>query len=1672
MGNIQSIHETGLTECKKCLVKLKSRKKEVDMLKRKRNICCLLISVVCIWIVLFMGCEKTPPASDTPIAKFVGEPIEGIEPLVVKFTDLSEAKDSEIVSWYWDFGDGTTSSQPNPIKTYYHRSADGNNPSYYTVKLRITTGKGTAERTEKNYIRVNPGTTFTVLDPMSSSYSGVVSGYGVILNIPKGALRQKVTFSINQLSEVPAIRFSEDVEVVSNYYRIAHDLPVEDMFAKDGDKIVPVTMQIPLLPGESERTDRPSNRYMVMALLVDGSVMPILGERRDNYAVSSMTGLPSEAIYFVGFFPKALITEVKIEPPEDVEIKYPWALKWRVFGSEKAFRQVIALEKGDLNLPNSFYKEDFTDDEVVNSSREIIEKLLRVYSEFLMSGMKNPILVGIGEGTYGLVLFNINSTYTSDYKDFDLLRYGSSSFGNIVIDPKQLLMISIHNAISASLGNDDIKQKFTIYNAFAQYLFYSCYRNYRLVDLTVPDISDLDPRGNPKLVSFMRGLRESIAIYMGQRADKVSEDSNGGSESVIRARAFGDNEYYDLTQALFQPVAQGKKGYYKAGHEFWVFLDDYLEKNYSDIPVPAVIGAFLQGLEDVFDSLNPRQVMTYELLMNIVYKTLDEVLKSATSESEEGEGAVGEGEGEGVVIEGEVEGDQEGEGNNGKSGEGLSDVYWKFARARGFERGESSSVLRPSDMDIEKFEPNEKAISIVPVVEKQVPAPTDTVTISASNVPELSNVLPCSSRVVKVQLNPMSSVFKVQFYPEEWVKDDNSNSLRFAVYYPGAEKYYLLDVDGRDTNLDGVNDEITIGDVVRSDEGCFDYIYLLVSNVSLSSISPIRCTFNAEAGMPYPEREILRKYVEECDPFYNYELVSTGVFTQVGISSYVLKMTSGIWRGESEVVNAVPWTHYLTIIEPPLVLSDKALLVVTGGSTTSEPDLVKLVNLAYPFVAATGTVACFLRAVPNQPLRFVDDTEDRVEDGIIAYSFDKYMRGFEMDSPDMTWPALLPMVRSAVLAMDTVQDFMKYKKPGNKVEIKNFIVTGASKRGWTSWLTSAVDSRVCAVMPIVIDVLNMPLQIEHHYNCYGTFSSALEDYVNFGIFDRLETPEGNSLWKIVDPIHYVDTLQMPKFIVNSTGDQFFLPDSAKYYFNLLKPSQVLPSGDVYPTNAYLYYAPNTDHSISSSYALDLDEATFKAMLAFYISEVKNIKKPEFRWWVEEDTMEPDISKRAIRIRLDAITKPKEVLLWQATNKTKRDFRLQTIGLSWTGKKLKPFCTECGGDPGFDYESIFEDSAGSGTPQKSFGVSNDVASQKYDAMRGEIEGTDNIEWMYLEGSYYQMGYNYGYLQREAILSLVSLISSYPEIEKVDVDEILSNTADEWKDIIRGVSDAVGLNFDEVVKAQYIVAMNISPQRWSDGNYLYAGYYEVRLLPSNYVVVVWKPVGGEEFITVEPLGLVSMGFVVKDGNVLAYSGVPEKLFEQISYVFRWLNSSLEMKRASSVGDCDFILWDGNGYSAVEVQLGVALVSDYESSKMDEVRVLYRFDGGDGKLIFSDGGVELEGLLAALSKGQIDVMNAGGQYTVTEAIEESSLSTFEKSGAKQLEGGDEEECVCEFSENDVYPYVGTVPVPGKGWTAFFIQIKFPGPERYVPELRDVDYVFSTRVVVVPDVYPSERQ
>lgn len=81
-----------------------------------------------------------------PTAQFTSNVTSGNTPLVVNFTDQSNFSPT---SWSWNFGDSTTSTSQNPVKTY-------STPGTYTVSLQSSNSNYTRTVTKTNYITASP----------------------------------------------------------------------------------------------------------------------------------------------------------------------------------------------------------------------------------------------------------------------------------------------------------------------------------------------------------------------------------------------------------------------------------------------------------------------------------------------------------------------------------------------------------------------------------------------------------------------------------------------------------------------------------------------------------------------------------------------------------------------------------------------------------------------------------------------------------------------------------------------------------------------------------------------------------------------------------------------------------------------------------------------------------------------------------------------------------------------------------------------------------------------------------------------------------------------------------------------------------------------------------------------------------------------------------------------------------------------------------------------------------------------------------------------------------------------------------------------------------------------------------------------------------------------------
>ncbi|MBL8816106.1 MAG: PhoPQ-activated pathogenicity-related family protein [Planctomyces sp.] len=383
---------------------------------------------------------------------------------------------------------------------------------------------------------------------------------------------------------------------------------------------------------------------------------------------------------------------------------------------------------------------------------------------------------------------------------------------------------------------------------------------------------------------------------------------------------------------------------------------------------------------------------------------------------------------------------------------------------------------------------------------------------------------------------------------------------------------------------------------------------------------------------PLPRRTALDDYIQKPDDSYSWKVVSTG--SANGMKTIVIDMVSQTWRTKEEVDRPV-WQHWLTIACPENVKSDIGMLFIGGGRNGG--DAPKAPNDRILKIAqATGTCVAELKMVPNQPLIFHNDGKPRFEDDLIGYTWDQFIK-----TGDPSWPARNAMIKSAVRAMDTMTAVMASETGGNQT-VDRFVVAGGSKRGWTTWLTGALDERVVAIAPIVIDVLNTRESMEHHFAAYGFWAPSIGDYVTHSLMQRMEHPRTMELYRLVDPYYYRHRLTMPKFILNASGDQFFLPDSSNFYWNELRGEK------------YLRYVPNGDHGLDGTDGVE-------SLIAFYHQIITDKTPPQYMWTYGDDGS----------IRVMTTSTPKEVRLWQATNPEARDFRLETLGPKFTSTVLEP-----------------------------------------------------------------------------------------------------------------------------------------------------------------------------------------------------------------------------------------------------------------------------------------------------------------------------------------------------------------------------------------------------------------
>lgn len=384
------------------------------------------------------------------------------------------------------------------------------------------------------------------------------------------------------------------------------------------------------------------------------------------------------------------------------------------------------------------------------------------------------------------------------------------------------------------------------------------------------------------------------------------------------------------------------------------------------------------------------------------------------------------------------------------------------------------------------------------------------------------------------------------------------------------------------------------------------------------------------------DKTLLIDYVNSHDPSFRYDMVDTIIGD--GWKEYKIRMVSGSWLDKNDFDdNSNEWWHWISVIVPDNLEKSTSMMVIGSGSTQDfslERYGNKKTNSQYLKAAlTTKSIISEINNVPFQPINFSGDNKlGRYEDDLIAYSWRQFLEGGAKDSE---WLPRFPMTRAVVRAMDVVQEISN--EINNPVD--SFFVTGASKRGWVAWTTAIADDRVMGIAPVVIDLLNLYPSFQHHWKVYGEWSPAIDDYVKEDIMNWTESKEYEKLIEITDPYSYRFSLNMPKYIINASSDEFFVTDSWQFYWDDLVGEK------------HLQYLPNAGHGLYGTYVTD-------DLINFYSKAINQKRLPYYEWSIDQNIINLIIEPSAHY----------KIKKWSINN-SERDFRIYKVGEAWTSEDI-------------------------------------------------------------------------------------------------------------------------------------------------------------------------------------------------------------------------------------------------------------------------------------------------------------------------------------------------------------------------------------------------------------------
>jgi len=362
-------------------------------------------------------------------------------------------------------------------------------------------------------------------------------------------------------------------------------------------------------------------------------------------------------------------------------------------------------------------------------------------------------------------------------------------------------------------------------------------------------------------------------------------------------------------------------------------------------------------------------------------------------------------------------------------------------------------------------------------------------------------------------------------------------------------------------------------------------------------------------------------------------------------SAFLLNLTSQSWLNHTFVDKPVWWHWLWCVIPEKLDHNDFATMIGTGNKNSQNPpDLGDEYLLASTYVAThTNTIVCVLYNIPNEPLVFYNDPlqKSRSEDAIIAFGWNVFMQMYDSDPDDnfrYQWLTHFPMAKATIKAMDTVETWAAAKMD---IHITRWATAGASKRGWSTWLTAAADQdRIVAFIPMVMDMPNLHSEMHHMWRAYGGWTFAFGDYYAENLTMYIDTPAFLDLCNATDPVVFFDRYEgMWKMPIDAINDEFFMPDDEHYWWNQ------------FPQPKWFQMNPDAEHSLST--AIEELVPTLSTFLVLYL---ESITMPTISWSIYNQSGNISVSYQGNTSQII------DARVWhgRSCGTKRRDFRLINI----------------------------------------------------------------------------------------------------------------------------------------------------------------------------------------------------------------------------------------------------------------------------------------------------------------------------------------------------------------------------------------------------------------------------